>query len=104
MRPQPSISITKMERSCEDVSAVLKSLSHPRRLLVLGHLVNGPKSVSELVELCGISQPQMSQFLVRLSFEGLVSVEREGKFRIYSIADKRLKNLLILLQKEYCGG
>lgn len=100
--PGEMISITKMKKSCERVGKILKSLSHPRRLLVLGHLLNGPKSVGELVDLCEISQSQMSHFLARMTFEGLVKSDRAGKFRIYSIADERLEHVLKTLQREYC--
>ncbi|MCB9073169.1 MAG: helix-turn-helix transcriptional regulator [Bdellovibrionaceae bacterium] len=104
MKVQIPVSIKKMERSCEDVSQVLKSLAHPRRLLVLGHLSNGDKTVNELVDLCDVSQSQMSHFLMRLSYEGLVKCEKNGRYRVYSIADKRLKKLLETIQKEYCVG
>lgn len=99
-----ALAIKKIEDHCEEVSLVLKSLSHPRRLLVLGHLAQGAKTVSELVELCHVSQSQMSHFLTRLSDEGLVRCEKSGRFRLYSIADLRLRKLLSLIQKEYCGG
>ena len=99
-----SISIRKMESSCENVSQILKSLSHPSRLLILGHLTNGPKSVGELTKLCEISQSQMSHFLMRLSYEGLVKAAKEGKYRIYSIPDARLGRLLETIQREYCRG
>ncbi|KHD87173.1 MAG: hypothetical protein OM95_15880 [Bdellovibrio sp. ArHS] len=92
-----------MEKSCEDVSNILKSMAHPQRLMVLGHLLAGEKTVSELVGLCEISQSQMSHFLTRLSLEGLVKCEKEGRYRVYSIADKRLKKLIEVIQKEYCG-
>ena len=91
-----------MEKACENVSQILKSLSHPRRLLILGHLSNAPKTVGELIELCHISQSQMSHFLVRMTFEGLINVKKSGKYRIYSITDKRLSRLLETIQREYC--
>lgn len=97
-----AISIPKMEKTCERVSQILKALAHPDRLLVLGHLLNSPKTVGELTGLCEVSQPQMSHFLMRMKIEGLVSVEKEGKYRIYKIADKRLGRLLQTIQKEYC--
>ena len=97
-----SISVTKLESSCEDVSRILKSLAHPQRLMVMGHLCSGRKTVGELVQLCEISQSQMSQFLTRLSYEGLIECEPEGKFRYYTISDKRLQKVLEILQKEYC--
>lgn len=97
-----AISIPKMKKSCEDVCQVLKALSHPQRLMVLGHLLQGAKTVGELVDLCEISQSQMSQFLTRLKFEGLVSSQKEGKFQYYSLADDRLVHLMKTIQVEYC--
>ncbi|MCM2281479.1 MAG: metalloregulator ArsR/SmtB family transcription factor [Bdellovibrionaceae bacterium] len=97
-----AISIKKLERSCDEVSRILKALSHPRRLLILGHLLGGPRTVGELVALCHVSQPQMSQFLTRMKYEGLIDSSKEGKFQIYSLADPRLANLMRVVQAEYC--
>lgn len=99
-----AVLVEKMEQSCEDVSNILKSMAHPRRLMILGHLLAGDKTVNELVELCKISQSQASHFLMRLSLEGLVTCKKEGRYRVYSIADKRLKKLIETIQKEYCGA
>ena len=99
---QEAISVKKIERVCEDVCQILKALSHPQRLLILGHLLSGPKTVSELVKLCEVSQSQMSQFLVRMKYEGLVSSERQGKFQHYSVADQRLIQLMKTIQGQYC--
>ena len=96
------ISIAKMEKACEEVCVILKALSHPQRLLVMGHLLQGPKTVSDLVELCGTSQSQMSNFLMRMSAEGLVCAEKQGKFKIYSVADRRLISLIKAIQEQYC--
>ena len=96
------ISISKIEASCEEVSALLRSLSHPQRLLILGHLTKGERSVSELQDLCGISQSQLSQFLARMKAEGLVSCSRKGRFQVYAAADKRVARLIEALQAIYC--
>lgn len=100
---QQIVSINKIKKSCDEVCLILKSLSHPQRLLILGHLLNGPKTVSELVELCDASQSQLSQFLTRMKLEGLIKSEKEGRFQHYSLADKRLASLLKTIQKEYCS-
>jgi ArsR family transcriptional regulator len=96
------VSMKKIEESCEEVCLILKSLSHPQRLLILGHLLGGSKTVGELVDLCDASQSQMSQFLIRMKFEGLVSSEKDGKYQVYSLADKRLIRLMKTIQAEYC--
>lgn len=96
------ISISHMENSCEQVALILKELAHPQRLLVLGHLLNGRKTVGELVESCGTSQSQMSHFLMRMKLTGLVKAEKEGKFQFYSLADERLLVMMKTIQKLYC--
>lgn len=96
------ISIKKIKKSCEEVCIILKALSHPQRLLILSHLLNSEKTASELVDLCEISQSQISQFLTRMKFEGLIECRREGKFQFYSVADKRLIHLMTTIQSEYC--
>lgn len=97
------ISTNKLEKNCAEVGALLKSLAHPRRLLVMGHLIGGKKTVSELQELCGISQSQLSQFLARMRLERLVSCERRGRFQYYAPADARVVELIRTIQKLYCS-
>lgn len=99
---QHGVSIRKMQNSCEEVCLILKALSHPQRLMILGHLLQGSKTVGELVSLCVTSQSQMSQFLIRMKYEGLVKSEKDGKFQVYSLADKRLIQLMKTIQAEYC--
>lgn len=91
-----------IESHCAEVSAILKALSHPLRLVILSHLLNGRKTVSELLSLCEGSQSQMSQFLIRMKYEGLLKSEKEGKYQYYSVADERLIRVIKILQKEYC--
>jgi len=58
--------------------------------------------VGELIDLCQISQSQMSQFLTRMKNEGLLDSEKKGKYQVYSISDERLIHLMEVIQKEYC--
>ena len=97
-----NISTGRLERKCEDVSLLLKALAHPRRLLIMGHLVGGEKTVTELQKLCGVSQSQLSQFLTRMRLEKLVACERRGRFQYYSAADGRVAELMQSIQKIYC--
>ncbi len=97
-----TISISKMEGRCDLVSGLLKSLSHPQRLMILGHLIQGEKTVGELQELCGISQSQLSQFLARMKLEGLLNCERKGRFQYYSVGDKKIVKLIQAIHAIYC--
>lgn len=98
-----AVSLKKMEKSCVEVSSILKAMAHPQRLMILGHLIQGPKTVSEIVESCDASQSQISHFLMRMKYEGLVLAERDGRFMVYSIADKRLIKIIKVIQAEYCS-
>jgi len=96
------ISVSKIEKSCQEVSDLLRALSHPQRLMILGHLVHGHKTVSELQNLCGISQSQISQFLSRMKLEGLLQSQRVGKYQYYAILDQRLVRLISVVQDLFC--
>ncbi len=97
-----TLSIPKIKKSCTEVCLILKSLSHPQRLLILGHLLQGSKTVTQLVDLCDVSQSQMSQFLTRMKLEGLIGSAKDGTSQVYTIADKRLIHLMKTIQTEYC--
>src|SRR5690348_9738263 len=100
--PFHRISLEKMQRSCGDVCALLRALSHPQRLMILGHLLGGEKTVSELQALCGVSQSQLSQFLARMRAERLVRCRREGRYLYYAPSDPRVPRLISAIQSIYC--
>jgi DNA-binding transcriptional ArsR family regulator len=89
-------------KQCDNVSALLKSLSHPVRLKILCHIMESERSVNELTEFCEISQSAMSQFLSRMKEEGIVVSRREHNFVYYSVADKKLTRLLQAIKEIYC--
>lgn len=68
----------------------------------MGNLMEGPKTVSQLINCCHGTQSQISHFLTRMKYEGLVQSKREGKYVVYSVADKRLTALMKVIQNEYC--
>jgi DNA-binding transcriptional ArsR family regulator len=89
-------------RHCQQISQLLKALSHPGRLLIMGSLVEGPKTVTELQEECGLSQSQLSQFLCRMKLEKLVKCRREGRFQFYQAANSDVVDLIRSIQRIYC--
>jgi DNA-binding transcriptional ArsR family regulator len=87
--------------NCDQVAALMRSLAHPRRLLILCALLGGKKNVNELVESCGGSQSSMSQFLGRMKSDGMVDSRRERGFSYYFIVDRNLVRLLRALKNVY---
>ncbi|GHF17379.1 hypothetical protein GCM10017044_09690 [Kordiimonas sediminis] len=77
-----------------DVAALLKTLSHPNRLLILCALTDGEKSVSEIEELTGVRQPVLSRDLGRLRDESLVKTRRQSKAVYYTILEPKVTALL----------
>ena len=94
--------LSGMDRSAAKVSGFLKAIGHPGRLLILCHLVEGEKSVSELESLLGLRQAAVSQQLSRLRRDGLVRPRRQGKTIFYRIGDTRAQHVIELLNDLFC--
>lgn len=92
-----------IERAAE-AAAFMKALAHEGRMMILCHLSAGEKTVTELENLLGQRQAAVSQQLARLRAEGLVSCRRDGKARLYSVADPRAAELVGLMYKLFCSG
>jgi DNA-binding transcriptional ArsR family regulator len=69
------------------VAARFKALGDEGRLSLLSALQRGEKSVGELAEATGRSQPNVSQHLASLTHAGLVESRRDGTRAFYRIAD-----------------
>ncbi len=72
----------------------LKIMSHPERLLMLCRMDEGEVSVSELVELTGLSQSSVSQHLAMLREEGVVTIRGEAQTRFYRLADPIVSGII----------
>ena len=92
-----------MQQASMQASQLLKSLSHPDRLLLLCQLTQGEYCVSELESLVGVGQPSLSQQLGILRKDALVTTRREGKQIYYSIASDDALAVLHLLYERFCA-
>lgn len=86
---------------CLLASNLFKTLSNPLRLQIFCILFEGQRTVSELVTLANGSQSQISQFLKRMEYENLVKSRRDGKYKYYSLADQKVKDLMKALTKIF---
>lgn len=66
------------------------ALAEPSRRQILDVLRGGERSVNELVERLGVSQPGVSKHLKVLREAGLVQVRPEGKRRWYGLRPEPL--------------
>jgi ArsR family transcriptional regulator len=88
------------EEALELVAERFKVLSEPLRLRLLNALIDGEKSVSELVEETGSLQANVSKHLGLLLDAGVVARRKEGLRSYYRIADKTVFELCDMV----CGS
>lgn len=91
-----------MRTHAGEAVAMLKLLGNEDRLLLLCQLSLQERTVGELEQLTGVSQPTLSQQLGILRREGLVTTRREGKFIWYQLADARALQLMQALYQLFC--
>lgn len=73
-------------------------LDDPTRVLILQLLLDGEKTVSELVVAIGSPQGRVSTHLGCLRHCGYVKTRREGRNVYYRLADERIRALLRIAQ------
>jgi DNA-binding transcriptional ArsR family regulator len=95
------MNIIKMKKQAEDVSALLKILSHPKRLLILCQLVEQEKSVGELAAQLKMREAAVSQQLALLRKDKLVKTRRDGQTIYYHLASDKVRRGLVSMAHAY---
>ncbi|HEY3006419.1 MAG TPA: metalloregulator ArsR/SmtB family transcription factor [Kribbellaceae bacterium] len=67
------------------------AVAEPKRRQILDILAGGERSVTELVDLLGLAQPQVSKHLRVLREVGAVEVRDAGRQRLYRLNGVALK-------------
>lgn len=84
----------------EELAQIFKAMSEQSRLVLLKSLIERKRcSVTELVELSGLSQANASKHLKLLANAQLVSHEREGNCVYYEVASPMVEEIC-----EVCCG
>ncbi len=95
----------KTIRSYEAYSIFFETLANQNRLRIINSLRHGKKNVTEILEETSLEQTCVSHCLKRLERCGFVSVERNGKYRIYSLNKSTIEPLMQLIDahtSNYC--
>jgi DNA-binding transcriptional ArsR family regulator len=98
-----NLQLSMLISKSKGVADILKSFAHEKRLLILCFLSEGERNVSELEELCKISQSQLSQFLTRLHLEGHINFNRKGTRKFFFIEKEDTKRLIYSIKDIYCN-
>ena len=81
---------------------IFDALSDFTRFQILSALLSGERSVTELQEVCHVSQSAISHQLRLLRDRSLVTARRDGQRAIYSLADDHI-GLLIGIGLEHAA-
>ena len=84
----------------EHAAEVLKTVAHPVRLRIVELLEAGEKSVNELKELLGVTQPLTSQHLTHMRMRGVLGSRREGALVYYSIANPDVVKVIHCIRRS----
>ena len=82
---------------------LFRGLADPSRLAIVEALRAGEKTVSELVAITRLSQPNASAHLACLKDCGLVESRQERKFVFYALCDARMEALMISAEGIIAG-
>jgi ArsR family transcriptional regulator len=78
---------------------VCKALADPKRLLIINELRDGPRSVGDIADALGVSQPNVSRHLAILRDRGFVTTQRFGSSIHYALASPKILRALDLLRE-----
>jgi DNA-binding transcriptional ArsR family regulator len=85
------------------LSLLFEAFSNESRLSILNLLREGPRNVGEICEALALEQTVVSHNLRCLTFCGLVTGERFGKTRIYSLNKETVEPILRLGDRHIAG-
>ncbi|MBV9023283.1 MAG: winged helix-turn-helix transcriptional regulator [Streptomycetaceae bacterium] len=85
----------------EDAAAAFVMLSSPVRLHMVWALAQQDSDVSQLALRVGSTPQAISQHLAKLRLAGIVRVRREGRNRVYSLANHSLQAAATLMIERF---
>ena len=87
----------------ERAANMIKAISHPMRLAILGYLGDGKQmSVTEIHNLLKIEQSTASHHLGILKDKGILASVRKGKNTLYYLKRKNLSTLIKCISECAC--
>lgn len=78
----------------EAMGDLFRALATPVRLSIVMELAAAPRSVGELVEVLGVSQPLVSQHLRVLRAARLVAADQRRRERVYRLLDEHVRHIV----------
>lgn len=89
------------EKNIQEISKLMKSISHPIRYKILWLLQDEEMSVGELRKEINTSSSNITQHLNILRNQGIVDFRKEENFIYNRIVDRRINDLLKKVNQLY---
>ena len=86
-----------MDKSNDINCEIYTAFGNKNRVKLISCLAKKPKTVTELIEHCHLSQSSVSQHLAKLKKADLIESKRDGKSIIYSLKYKKAADISLLL-------
>ena len=83
----------------EQLALIAHTLGSPQRIEMLDYLAQAERSVDELSQLSGLTIANTSRHLQILKQHGLVSMRKQGKSRLYTVAGDDVIQLISSLHR-----
>ena len=93
----------KLTTKAAEAAKLLTALANERRLVILCELIEGERSVGDLVDAVGLTQSALSQHLAKLRSAGIVATRRDAQTIFYRLASAAAGSVLATLATIYCG-
>ncbi|MFH1227615.1 MAG: metalloregulator ArsR/SmtB family transcription factor [Planctomycetota bacterium] len=87
-----------------NITAFGKLISDQTRLKIIKLLSIRPLCVCEMMDICRINQPCISQHLAILKYHNLLKSRRDGKWTVYEIDKRVLRRYLSGLSRFMAGS
>lgn len=94
--------VASLERKSGEAAGLLTGMANPRRLQILCNLLDGERTVSDLVGRVGLGQSALSQHLSKLRAARMVETRRDGQSVYYRLASPAVRDVLATLYRIYC--
>jgi len=92
----------QLTAKANEAAKLLTALANERRLAILCALVDGERSVGELVEIVGLAQSALSQHLAKLRAAGIVATRRDAQTIYYRLSSAAAGSIMTTLASIYC--
>ncbi|AAM07291.1 TPA: winged helix-turn-helix transcriptional regulator [Methanosarcina acetivorans] len=85
--------------SDEENVQLFKALSEETRYKIIKVLLKGERCACEIPDLIGKTQSNTSMHLAKLQDWGIIKVRKDGKMRLYSIDNEKIREIMKIVEE-----